>query len=144
MNIDTVRQYLTDARQAYQACAESCGVKSSAGDLSALLRAARSHKIAKKGNIYTSSGTKYEYQIHGSGYTFRGDQSGKETRFDIVSVEGADRIRFSAWELYRYLISTDDTVTEEAVAQDLSTASASESDIVTVSDGSRQYYYYVG
>src|SRR5579884_1352713 len=141
MEIDLLRCYVGDALQAYEACLAGLEVPGSPSDLSALLRAARKGEIDRRGKVTTPEKGVYEYHVHGAGYTFKEGRTGKDIRFDVMPVGGAERIRFTAWDLYKYAASLGEPVTEASAASELRRLSAEEKGIVRVAEGPFEYYY---
>lgn len=143
MNPGLIRQYAADARQACGTCMISRGLAEFSQDISALLRAVQKREIERRGEAQGANGNTYEYHIHGSGYTFRERPGGKEIRFDIVLIEGFHHIRFSAWEIFKYLASQGNAISEGQVAAELRTLSIVDSWIAKVNGDSQEWYYYV-
>ena len=141
MGIDFVHRYIRDAHRAYQACMDSLGVTGSRSDLFALLRAARRREIDRRGEVATPEGERYEYHIHGSGYSFEDMGCNKVIRFDVTTDNGNSYIRFSAWEVYKYASSIGESTSEETVASELGRISVGESSMVHVLEGQTDYYY---
>jgi hypothetical protein len=82
------------------------------------------------------------YHVHGLGYSFDESNSGKVIHFDIIPINGDDRIRFSVWKLHQYAISVGEAISEGSLASESEKLSANESDVVRVVDGPHEYYYY--
>src|SRR5690349_16663487 len=97
MDIELVRAFIHDAKQACQDCNNALALSGTSSDLVQLLQAARSGSIERRGQVSTPAGRTYEYRVHGAGYSFKELHSGKELHFDVLPyVEGIPRIRFSA------------------------------------------------
>jgi hypothetical protein len=99
MSLELVRSYVRDAVQAYQACTSALGVSSPALDLFALLRAARSGGVIRRGELTTQDGVGFAYHIHGTGYSFTELSSGRQTNFDVCVVGDSQCVRFTVWHL---------------------------------------------
>jgi hypothetical protein len=141
MELDIVQCYLSDAYQAYRACAASLGMHDPLRDLSSLLRAARTRAIPEVGKATASGGAIYEYRVHGAGYSFKELKSGKLIHFDVVLVDDVSHIRFSNWKLQQYAASIGGPLSEAAVASALRRVSATDPSMVHVLDGPYDYDY---
>lgn len=144
MNINIVQQYVDDAKHAHEVCMASFQLTPSAGVLSTLLTAARRRDIARQGEVHGPTGEVYEYKVHGSGYSFKDRRSNKDIRFDVTSIDGTDRIRFSPWELLKYLESLGEPASEEVIASELRVLSEVEPRVVRIADGTHEYFYWDG
>ncbi len=135
MSLELVRSYLHDSVQAYQGCASALGVSGPALDLFALLRAARSGDINRRGELTTPEGVRYGYHIHGSGYSLTALASGLRTNFDACVVGNNQCVRFTIWHLLQYASSIGQDPLREAVQEALQGPEAVQSQVVHVTEG---------
>lgn len=144
MDFDLLRSFIADARQAcrdWNAIHEPLG---SEPELVRLLRAARSSAIDRRGRFATESGRIYDYHVHGAGYSFNEIANGKEIHFDVVSVDGVPRIRFSAWSVIQYVGGVDTVASMEVVRSELDRLGADHHELMHVTEGGLDYYLWSG
>jgi len=144
MEIDLVRNFVADAKQACRDCNETLSLSSASSELVPLQQAARRGAIDRRGKIALPDRRVYEYHVHGAGYSFKELPSGKEIHFDVVPVEGVYRMRFSAISIVRYASGIGVVTSPEAVQSDLNRLSGEHSCIAHVLDGPFDYFYWMG
>ena len=140
MSLELVRSYLRDSIQAYRACAAALGVSSPALDLFAVIRAARSGDVNRRGEFVTLESVRFGYHIHGSGYSLTALASGRQTHFDACVVGNNQCARFTVWHLLQYASSIGQDLTREAVQDALQGPEATQSQLVHVAEAGSDFY----
>jgi hypothetical protein len=142
MRLGLVRSYVHDAVQAYQACTTAIGISTPALDLFALLRAARSGEVIRRGEVVTPNGLCFGYHIHGSGYSFTDQSSGRQINFDVCIINDSPCLRFTVWHLQQYASSIGQDITRDAAQDALGEPDVIQSQLIHVTEAGFDYYCY--
>ncbi len=145
MDIELLRGFIADARQACRDCNAAFALSGSESELVRLQQAARSAAVERQGKVVAHDGGRvYEYRVHGAGYSFREVVSGKEIHFDVAPLEGVPRMRFSAASVLRYLTSIGVMTSPEVVRAELNVFSTASPELKHVAEHGFDYYLWTG
>jgi hypothetical protein len=142
MSIQLVLNYVRDAVLAYQRCTAALGLPASPLNLSDLLRAARTDRVRRQGELVTQGGIGFRYHVHGTGYSFTELGNGRQTNFDVCIVGGEQCLRFTVWHLLQYASSVGQDLTRDAVLDALQEPDATQSQLVRVTEDGFDFYCY--
>lgn len=142
MELTAFQDYATDAIRVYQECCRALIVQVDEFDLQLLSLAARRDQVSRRGNFSGAASNSIDFHIHGSGYSFRDNKSGKVIGFDVDVVEGRQCIRVSPWNLHQYLMSAGQDISEEAIRCELLRLSEGNSRLKRIIAGPHEFYVY--